>query len=346
MNNSHLNPNQSTCPMGRGCRFVFLDLRGEKVRRMEKPPLPSVLCLGNFDGVHLAHTALLREGEVLRKAHLPHGLLGVFTFFTPSYDFLSANQTGRAHLTTLKEKLALFAAAGVDFVCLCHFEDVRALPAEDFLTLLSHELGVAGVVCGFNFRFGAGGRGDSALLSSYFDAPREGRFCAVVPPFLLDGEAVSSTRIRGMLSDGRAEDACRHLGRPYALLSRVIHGKHLGRAWGFPTANQRFLPESLIPAHGVYAVLCHTPEGVFPGVANVGSHPTVDASAPVNCETHVMGDFAGDLYGHTVKIEFLCRLRDEMKFDTEDALRSAIAKDAETAKAYVAAYLAEREGKA
>lgn len=329
-----------------GCRFVFLDLRGGKISPMEKPALPSVLCLGNFDGVHLAHSALLREGEALRKAHLPHGLLGVFTFFAPSYDYLSTPKTNRAHLTTLKEKLSLFAAAGADFACLCHFGEIRALPAEDFLDLLVCELGAVGAVCGFNFRFGAGGGGTSALLSSFFDAPHEGRFCAVVPPYNLDGQAVSSTRIRGMLSEGRAEDACRHLGRPYALVSRVVHGKHLGRAWGFPTANQSFLPESLVPAHGVYAVLCHTPDGIYPGVANVGSHPTVDASAPVNCETHVMGGFAGDLYGKTVKIEFLCRLRDEMKFDSEETLRLAITKDAEVAEAYVAVYLAGREGKA
>ncbi len=307
----------------------------------------------------MAHSALLAEGEALRKAHVPHGLLGVFTFFTPSFDYLPqkkrlgeispepiCKKARLGHLTTLKEKLYRLTSLGVDFVCLCHFHHIQALSAQDFLELLAHDLGAMGVVCGFNFRFGAGGAGDAAKLSAFFTSPRGDRFCAIVPPFCMDGGTVSSTRIRQMLLAGHPEDAIRHMGRPYALESRVIHGKHLGRSWGFPTANQNFPSEVLVPAHGVYAVLCHTPKGIFPGVANIGSHPTVDDTAPVNCETHIMGGFAGDLYGQTVKVEFLHRLRGEMKFDSEEALRSAISKDRETAASYISAYLARKNPKA
>lgn len=326
----------------RGCRFVFLDLRDGRIRPMAKPDAPLVMCLGNFDGVHLAHAQLLCRGRRMRDNCFPDGLCGVFTFFRPSFDyFASVSEPRSKHLTTLKEKLRLFANQGMDFACLCDFAAVKTFPAEIFLTLLSEELGVSGVVCGFNFRFGAGGTGNASLLSEHFDLPLFGKRCEILPPYLLDGEAVSSTRIRHMLLAGETEDARRHLGRPYVLESRVVHGKQLGRSWGFPTANQFFLPESLIPAHGVYAVLCHTPDGVYAGVSNIGSHPTVDHHAPVNCETHIIG-YGRDLYGYRLKVEFLCRLREEMKFPSEEALRSAIQNDAATAAAYISAYLKEQ----
>ena len=141
-----------------------------------------------------------------------------------------------------------------------------------------------------------------------------------------------------MLLAGEADTAALHIGRPYTLQTPVVHGKQLGRSWGLPTANQYFRPESLIPAHGVYAVLCHTPDGIYPGVANVGSRPTVDQAAPVNCETHIIG-YDKDLYGYPLKIEFLSRLREEVKFSSADALRAAIQKDIENATAYVESYL-------
>ena len=321
-----------------GCRFVFLDLRGGRIRPMPKPSLPLVMCLGNFDGVHVAHSHLLAHGAALRDQHFPHGLWGAFTFFKPTFDFFSADSEPKGkHLTTLKDKVRLFADLGMDFVCLCDFEQIRTLSPEDFLTLLRCDLGVSATVCGFNFRFGKDGLGDSSLLSAYFDSPSHGLYCHVAPPYLMDGIPVSSTRIRQLLLTGHAEAASHHLGRPYALEGRVVHGKHLGQTWGFPTANQYFPAECIVPAHGVYAVLCHTPHGVYPGVANIGSHPTVDRHAPVNCETHIIG-YDQNLYGMMLKVEFLHRLRQEVKFPTQDALKDAIGRDIAQAKAYIASY--------
>jgi len=315
------------------------------------------MCLGNFDGVHLAHATLLRQGIVLRDENFPSSLCGVFTFFYPSSDYLRVHKTitggdshidtaahvfrrkkgHHRHLTTLKEKLLHFAALGIDFVCLCDFNQIRSLSPDNFLHLLYEDIGVRGAVCGFNFRFGAGGVGTSSLLSDYFTA-RPNSFCSVVPALCKDGEPVSSTRIRKMLLTGDADVATKHMGHPYTLQTAVVKGKQLGRSWGLPTANQYFRPESLIPAHGVYAVLCHTPDGPYPGVANIGSHPTVDEAAPVNCETHIIG-YDKDLYGYRLKIEFLFRLREEIKFPSESALRSAIQEDIKNASAYVEAYL-------
>lgn len=332
---------------------TFWDLRGGERKPMTPPHAPVVMCLGNFDGVHQAHSALLRQGLTLRDEKLPEGLCGVFTFVHPSSDYLHGApkaDTGaertlilkaphqQQHLSTMDEKLRLFQALGIDFVCLCDFQDIYTLPPEAFLSFLADHLSARGAVCGFNYHFGAGGKGTVKDLTSYFDRPDEGFFYAVTPPYLLDGEVVSSTRIRKLLQLGLADEAAKHLGRPYALENTVVKGKQLGRKLGFPTANQYFLPESLVPAHGVYAVLCHTPLGIYPGVANVGSHPTVDEHAAVNCETYVLGP-AQDLYGYRMKVEFLCRLRGEEKFSSLDALTAAITRDAKAASAYVEAYL-------
>ncbi len=332
---------------------VFLDLRGERFHPMPPPTAPCVISLGNFDGVHRAHAALIHASLDLRDEHFPHGLCGIFSFFHPTSDYRPTtsdsrdqegskmtlrNPSGLKHLTTLKEKLWLCKRLGADFACLCDFNDIRTLSPNDFLKFLTDHMDIRGVVCGFNFRFGIWGSGNAATLSAVFDHPENGTFCQVVPSFSLDGDTVSATRIRTFLSEGDAVMAAEHLGRPYALESRVVTGKQLGRKLGFPTANQNFLLESLVPARGVYAVLCHTPKGIFPGVANVGSHPTVDQNAPVNCETHIIG-FTGDLYGYCMKIEFLCRLRDEERFPSPEILADAIAKDTQAAADYAKAYL-------
>jgi riboflavin kinase/FMN adenylyltransferase len=187
------------------------------------------------------------------------------------------------------------------------------------------------VVCGFNYRFGAGGQGTPANLQEFFDAPG---FSGVTvwPEMTVDGLTVSSTHIRQALIAGDMDVVTSLLGRPYHLESRVVYGKRLGNTLGFPTANQFFPAERLIPAHGVYATLAHTRQGVFPAVSNVGVRPTVegDVRHRINCETYLIG-FDGDLYGQTVRVEFLSHLRGEERFDSLEALRAAISADADTA---------------
>lgn len=326
-------------------RLTFIDLRGASPAPMEPPTRPVVLGLGNFDGVHLAHAALLSRTRDMaadlstdRSADRSAAtggapLCGVFSFLRPSIDY-----TNRAavpgHLTTLREKLRLFARAGMDLACLCDFPAVRHLSPDEFIHLLTDRAHCCGVVCGYDFRFGAGGVGQSETLAAWFDRSDGRRRAAILPVMLHDGQPISSTRIRARLIKGEPEAACEMLGRPYALEATVVHGKHLGRVWGFPTANQYFPKESLVPAHGVYATLCHTPFGVFPGVSNVGCHPTVDVHARVNCETYIVG-FSNDLYGTRIRVEFLKYLRPEMAFPDVGALIDAIRQDAAYAEAYV-----------
>lgn len=316
--------------------LVCLDLRGDSVRPLQGEIPPAVLCLGNFDGVHIAHAALIREGQrlaqVLREERNSSVLCGVFCFFRPSGDYFLPANTHPTHLTTLKERILALRGLGADLVWLCDFPSVRELPPLDFAYSLKNACGGVGVVCGYNHRFGKGAVGTSALLEEVFGTHR----VSVLPALEVDGHPVSSTRIRACLTRGDVETAERLLGRPYALETKVLHGKSLGHTWGFPTANQNFPPDRLVPAHGVYAVTCVTSAGIFPGVANVGLRPTVDAVglSRVNCETHLIG-FSGDLYDETIRVEFRKFLRPEQRFSSVEALKDAIRRDTATAEAYV-----------
>ena len=320
-------------------RTVCLDLRGDAIRPLRAIPPKAVLCLGNFDGVHIAHAALIREGrrlaaEITRRegasANAPC-LCGVFCFFRPSGDYFLPEGTHPTHLTTLTERIHAIRALGADLVWLCDFPSVQKLSPLAFMEMLRDACHGIAVVCGYNHRFGKGAAGTTSLLECFFGHEN----VSVLPALEVEGRPVSSTRIRACLTVGDVETAERLLGRPYALKAKVLHGKSLGHTWGFPTANQNFPPDRLVPAHGVYAVTCVTPSGTYPGVANVGLRPTTDgAAARINCETHIIG-FSGDLYGRTVRVEFRKFLRPEQRFDSIDELQAAIRRDTDTAEAYV-----------
>lgn len=161
-----------------------------------------------------------------------------------------------------------------------------------------------------------------------------GKITHIIPAQTIDGKRIASTTIRELLGRGEVQEAAQMLGRPWALDAKVYHGKHLGTSWGFPTANQYFPEKSVVPAHGVYAVLCEIDGKTYQGVANVGLRPTVEGERTrVNCETHVF-DFDGDLYGKMLHTAFYAYLRPERKFADADELRAAIANDAEHARRY------------
>lgn len=312
-------------------RPVFLALQGRPSRPTEVPRR-AVLCLGNFDGVHRAHEALIRAAA--ERAHAAGCPCIVFCFFRPSSDYLpprGGREDGAPHhLCSLREKLSLFATAGADLACLVDFSILRDMSPADFIVFLRETCHAQGIVCGFNYRYGAGGAGDAASLAEAFSAPED------IPPLILGEQAVggltvSSTRIRNALLHGDPRTAAALLGRPYALESRVLHGKQLGRRLGFPTANQTFPPDRLIPAHGVYATRVHTPEGVFMGVSNVGLRPTVENTCTANCETYIL-DYDGDLYGQLIRVELWDYLRPERRFANTDELRTAVLRDAEQAR--------------
>lgn len=288
------------------------------------------LCLGHFDGVHVGHRALFEELKSqarLRGDALP---LGVLLFTTPPTATLSKHPTPQ--LTSLQEKLALIKAAGLDFAVLYDFPTIKDLSPEAFIDdVLLGECHARILVCGFNYSFGARGKGTPTDLLNRF--ANNGRTLSVMPPVLDGPYTVSSSLVRAMLAGGQPDDAARLLGRPYTLTSPVVDGRRIGRAMGFPTANLTFAEGMLVPMHGVYAVRVRVGDDTMNGICNVGVRPTVNDGQSVNCETFIF-DFNGDLYGKTVTVEFLHFLREERKFAGLDELEAQIRLDVERAKTY------------
>ena len=302
--------------------FELIPLQKSHIFKM---PEATVLCLGNFDGVHIAHRALLDQAKRLRDTRFTDAACGVLCFRGLSSDFLQT--TPPPHLFTDEDRLSAFADAGMDFAVMCDFPTLRHMSAQSFIDeILVGACHCVSAVCGFNYRFGDRGSGTPELLRAHF-----GDRLHVEPPFLSDGVPVSSTRIRALLLDGQAEEAARLLGRPYRFSSPVLHGKKLGRTIGIPTVNQAFPDMLLVPKRGVYITDCNVGERVYRGVSNVGSHPTVDNNAPVNCETYLL-DFEGDVYGCEVEVSFLHYLRPEERFGSVDELKARIAQDIEKAR--------------
>ena len=289
-------------------------------------PVPCVLCLGNFDGVHKAHAMLVHAAAAL--ADKLGAVPGAFCFTRPSGDYLLDNAP--PHLASTHGRLSLLFEAGAQLAILAPFPAMREMSAEQFLDYLESH-GCVGVVCGDDFRFGKRAAGNAETLLAHFGA----QHTVIVPPQnLSDGQRISSSAIRALLSQGETDRAAQMLGRHWTLHAKVYHGKHLGSDWGYPTANQYFSPQSVVPAHGVYAVRCTFDGKTYDGVANVGLRPTVDGKhSRVNCETHIF-DFSGDLYGKMLHTAFYAYLRPERKFESADALRTAIANDAEQARKY------------
>ena len=300
------------------------DVRIDNRFRPVTDAVPCVLCLGNFDGVHKAHAMLVHAAVEL--AGKLGAVPGAFCFTRPSGDYLFENAP--PHLASTHRRISLLFDAGAQLAIVAPFPTMREMSAEQFLAYLEDQ-GCVGVVCGDDFRFGKKAAGNAQTLIAHFGKDRT----VVVPPQSLpDGQRISSSAIRAALGIGNAERAALMLGRSWTLCAKVYHGKHLGSHWGFPTANQYFPARSVIPAYGVYAVRCTVDGKTYNGVANVGMRPTVDGKqARVNCETHLF-DYTGDLYGKVLCTAFYTYLRPERKFESADALRAALASDAQRAR--------------
>lgn len=289
----------------------------------------SIIALGTFDGVHVAHRSLLEKTGAMAKMH--GCLAGAWCFAQSPAASLGLDPT--PSLTTVDEKVALMLDTGIDFVAIGNFDAFREMSAEDFIdNVLKAQLGAVGAVCGFNHRFGSGGLGTPSLLYTHFGND----MLTVIPEMRVDGETVSSSTIRRLIMNGDVGMAERMLGRPFSLTSPVLEGKRLGRRLGFPTVNQIFGVGCVTPKNGIYATLCHIDGKEYVGVSNVGVRPTItdgSDSHALNCETYIIG-FSGELYGKLLTVEFHSYLRGEKQFGSTDELRDAIAKDKENAIEY------------
>jgi len=286
----------------------------------------AVIALGNFDGFHLGHQAVV--ARTIEKARA-EGRPAIVATFDPHPVRLFHPEAVPFRLTTLDQRERLFAQAGADAMLVFNFtRELAAKTAEEFVAMLAQDLGAAGVVTGEDFTFGRGRSGSIESLRAY--GATLGLSAETVAPVLDEhGEIVSSSRIREALMAGDCATAARLLTRPYAIAGEVIHGDKRGRTIGFPTANMN-IGKYLRPTYGIYAVRVRLPDGrVLDGAANLGIRPTFDPPKEL-LETYIF-DFAESLYGQTIEIELIEKLRDEQKFDSLDGLIEQM--DADVAKA-------------
>jgi riboflavin kinase/FMN adenylyltransferase len=283
--------------------------------------------VGNYDGVHLGHQHMIR---VLKQRAAEMGCPTTVLVFEPSSKEFIDPAGAPPRLTRWREKFQALSALGVDRLVTLKFDDaMRAMSPQCFVDRLIIEgLNARHVVVGDDFRYGAKAEG---TIDSLLAGGAAGGFTVEqVAPFVFDGVRVSSTAVRERLEVGDCAGAARLLGRGYRMMGRVVHGQALGRTLGFPTANVRLMRRKS-PILGILAVRVHGIEGgPRDGVASLGTRPTVNGVEPL-LEAHVF-DFAGNLYGRTIEVEFIAKLRDEAKFDSLDSMMVQMKVDASQAR--------------
>ncbi|MCD6680393.1 MAG: bifunctional riboflavin kinase/FAD synthetase [Burkholderiaceae bacterium] len=311
-----------------------------EIFRRQPPPhrrRPCALTIGNFDGMHVGHQAVI---ATLREKARARGLpVCVLTFEPHPREYFASRAIAAGHpdataptrISTLRDKVAALAACGVDRVCIARFDaSLASLSPQQFV----EQILVGGVqtrylLIGDDFRFGARRAGDYALLQQL--ARPTGFELERLTTIEREGERVSSSSVRAALAAADFPLATALLGRPYSICGRVLHGKKLGRTLGFPTMNVR-IPFARPALHGVFVVRAHgLREAAVQGVASLGTRPAVERDGQLLLETHLF-DFDEPAYGRLVRVEFVAKLRDERSFDSLDALRAQIALDARHAR--------------
>jgi len=307
-------------------------------RSLEKPLERCVLTVGNFDGLHVGHRRIM--STVTSRARAFSGEAAVYTFEPHPRKVLQPERAPRL-LTTIEQKLELFEAAGVDVAIIEPFDlEFAKLPAERFVReILFERIAPLEVYVGYDFRYGRDREGSMRTLTEL--GPHLGFSVTIVPEVKLGSRDVNSTRIRELLEQGHVEEAALLLGRRYTIRGRVVAGERRGRTLGFPTLNLAAENE-VLPQSGVYACTVRflddgePPAGsVHLAVTNVGRRPTFGDLAHPLTEAHLL-DFESDVYGRRVEVAFVDQLRAEQRFESVDALRAQIARDADAARARLA----------
>lgn len=290
-------------------------------------PGPNAVALGTFDGVHLGHKALVQQ--LLSKAQEIHGRAIVLTFDRHPSEVV-APEKSPLYITTLSRKVELLREAGAERVIVLSFDkQVASLTAEEFAQrVLAEGLDARAMVVGPNFRFGTGRTGSIVKLETL---GRELGFEVTAAPAVeLQGAMVSSTRIRSLIIRGCVKEAADLLGRLFELPGQVESGVGIGRTLGFPTANLVPPDRHIIPGNGIYAARVRIGEQLLPAAVNIGERPTLGAGR-ILVEAHIL-DFNGDLYGCDITLLFVDRLRDELKFESKEALAEQIRRDVENVR--------------
>ncbi len=280
-----------------------------------KPP-PTAVAVGFFDGLHLGHM------EVVKETFRHDGAPAMFTFHS---DTALPKREKTENLLSNDMKLEKLAKTGLEYIYSPDFDTVRNYTAEDFIVrVLMKIMNAETVVCGFDFRLGAGGGCDAEQFKKL--CADHGIDTVIIPPFSLDGLIVHSTVIKNLIKEGSIEQANRLLGYNFGFEGEVIYGSRLGRTLGFPTVNQIFPENIVMPRFGVYTSTAEVDGVIRSSVTNIGVKPTVGYKDKPLSETHI-NDFDGDLYGKTVRVRLGRFLRPEMKFDSVERLKEQLAID-------------------
>ena len=284
--------------------------------------LPVFLAVGVFDGVHLGHQQLLKQ--MAAEATAANCVPAVLTFF-PHPARVIRGLTGRYYLNAPRERVQYLLELGIKVVVLRTFDDeFRKIPAADFVQLVMKHFDLR-QLWGSDFSLGYKGQGDYTFLRAQGDV-HGFAVQRIDAKAEIDGDTVSSSRIRQSLAAGEVVQAARCLTRPYKLMGHVIHGARRGRTINFPTANIEVWDEQLVPANGVYACRITVDGKTYAAATNVGVRPTVSGNGRLSVEAHIL-DFAGDIYGKHVTLAFAERIRPEQKFSGLDELKAQIGRD-------------------
>ena len=290
------------------------------IRNTNLEQLPCVVTIGNFDGVHLGHQALLTE--VKKRAHDLKLESAVITFEPNPKDYFSQNKP-QTRISSLREKIELFNEIKIDRVHIIKFnQEFSKVTANEFISVLIKQLKVKEIVVGEDFCFGKGREGGIKQLSA------SSMKLNIKNKILMDGKRISSTLIRNLLANDKLDEANKYIGRPYSISGKVVHGEKRGRKIGFPTANIH-MRHNRPPLKGVFAVKF---QNHF-GVANLGIRPSIKGEKKLQLEVHLL-NFSSDLYGQHVSVIFLKKLRDEKKFKSLDELKEQIKLDVIKAKLF------------
>ena len=287
-----------------------------------------ILTIGNYDGLHLGHRKIIERIKV--KAREKDGTSMLMTFHPHPLTILKPDKL-IGLITPLQVKKKLIEEAGIDVLFIIPFNDeFHLISPEDFVNnLLIEKLGIKGLIVGYDFKFGKGGKGNVEYLAS--KSTEYGFFFEIQAAITMEGEKVGSNRIRKMIQEGDVRKAGVHLGRPYMVEGTVITGDGRGRTIGFPTINLK-TDFPLIPKRGVYISELEIDGKKFQAVTNIGYNPTFDGQSQT-IETYIL-DFSQDLYSREIALYFLDRIRDEVKFGSVDELKDRIWKDVDIARAY------------
>ena len=289
---------------------------------------PTVIALGNFDGVHLGHQELIFRA--VKSAKSSGYKSAVFTFSNHPKNLLPGKKV--KNILYKEEKAEIIKTLGVDYIFNIEFtKEILTMDPADFIdNILVEKLKMKEAYCGFNYRFGYKATGTPEVLMR--EGSKKGFSINVIEPIIIEGEIVSSTLIRHLIATGRVERCSKYMGRNYEISGEVVVGNKLGRKLGFPSLNLMIDESMVSPPNGVYITYCNYNGIKYPSITNVGVKPTVGVYNK-NVETHIFS-FDEDLYGKKILVEFLKKTRSEKKFDSVEKLSEQIVKDCNEAKAF------------